>query len=226
MNSTFDYGDDCLRGIIGRSFRAEIESVESTMRAMGLGAFREAVRALSSAARIAAVGCGHSGIACMHLAHLMCCAERPARFIAPSEAAHGGCGFLLGGDVAVFASRGGGTDELPPLMRLLKGRGVTLLAVTENPSSEMAGLADITLPIKVTRECDAHDSQGTSSFVAMCAVFDALQAAVIDATGFDPERFAGIHPGGAVGRRLGGAMGHPVVLGGSSRGTLGEDHES
>jgi D-arabinose 5-phosphate isomerase GutQ len=38
----------------------------------------------------------------------------------------------------------------------------------------------------------------------MCALFDALQAALIEETGYSSESFALIHPGGAVGKRLGG----------------------
>ena len=44
--------------------------------------------------------------------------------------------------------------------------------------------------------------QGTSSFIATCAVFDALQTAVIARTGYTKNKFAVIHPGGAVGKRL------------------------
>ena len=44
-------------------------------------AFSRAVEMLAAAPRIGAAGCGHSGIACQHFAHLMCCIERPARFI-------------------------------------------------------------------------------------------------------------------------------------------------
>ena len=56
-------------------------------------AFMAAVELLASAPRIAASGCGHSGIACQHFAHLMCCIERPERFISPVEAAHGAPAF-------------------------------------------------------------------------------------------------------------------------------------
>lgn len=38
--------------------------------------------------------------------------------------------------------------------------------------------------------------------MAVTAVFDALQAAVIEETGYQNEQFALIHPGGAVGKRL------------------------
>ena len=64
--------------------------------------FEKAVALLASASRIGTTGCGHSGIICQHMAHLMCCIERPARFISPAEAVHGGSGFLQNGDVMIF----------------------------------------------------------------------------------------------------------------------------
>ena len=71
--------------------------------------FSKAVELLSNDVRIGTSGCGHSGIICQHFAHLLCCIERPARFISPAEAIHGATGFLQEGDVMVFASRGGST---------------------------------------------------------------------------------------------------------------------
>ena len=51
--------------------------------------FAKAVELLKNAERIGTAGCGHSGIICQHMAHLMCCIERPARFISPAEAVRG-----------------------------------------------------------------------------------------------------------------------------------------
>ena len=42
----------------------------------------------------------------------------------------------------------------------------------------------------------------TTSSTALCMLFHALQAAVIEETGYQAEQFALIHPGGAVGERL------------------------
>ena len=129
----------------------------------------------------------------------MCCIERPARFISPAEAVHGATGFLQKGDVMLLASRGGKTQELLPIMDICRAKGVTLIAVTENLESPLAKGSDIVLPIRVERETDRYNAQGTSSFAVTNAVFDALQAALIEETGYKSEQFALIHPGGAVG---------------------------
>lgn len=184
------------------AFKIESESLLKTAEAIDPREFARAVEVLSNATRIGAAGCGHTGIACQHFAHLMCCIERPARFISPAEAVHGALGFLQKGDVILLASRGGKTDELLPIADVCRGKGVTVIGVTENLASPLAEKSDIVLAMAVTRECDKYNCQGTTSFAVTSAIFDALQTAVLDYTDFKNEQFAVIHPGGAVGKRL------------------------
>ena len=140
----------------------------------------------------------------MHLAHLLCCIERPARFLSPAEAIHGGMGFVQAGDVLLLASRGGRTAELLPMLGIGKEKGAVLIGVTENGDSPVARETDIWLRIRVDRETDPGNTQGTTSFCVMNSLFDALQTALINETGYRCEQFARIHPGGAVGERLTG----------------------
>ena len=184
------------------AFTIESDSILATRDKMDMEAFEKAVEALCKAERIGTAGCGHSGIACQHFAHSMCCVERPARFISPAEAIHGATGYLQEGDVMVWASRGGKTDELFKILEICHVKKVTVIGVTENLASPLADMSDIVIPMVVTSETDRYNSQGTSSFTALAAVFDALQTAVIEETGYKNEQFALIHPAGAVGKRL------------------------
>lgn len=184
------------------AFKIEAESLMATAEAIDPREFERAVEVLAKAERIAAAGCGHSGIACRHFAHLMCCVERPARFLSPAEAVHGGLGCMKKGDVMLLASRGGKTDELMTIIDVCKTKGVTIIGVTENLESPLATEADIVLAMKVTKECDKYNCQGTTSFAVTSAIFDALQTALVEYTGYQKMDFALIHPGGAVGKRL------------------------
>ena len=186
------------------SFAIESDALIKALACIDRGAFERAVTTLADAERIAASGCGHSGIACRHFAHLMCCIELSARFISPSEALHGASGFLKKGDVMLLASRGGKTAELLPIIDICKSKGVTIITVTEDTESLLAQSADIVIKMHVERETDKYNSQGTTSFVVLSAIFDALQTALIEETGFKNDQFAAIHPGGAVGERLSG----------------------
>ncbi|MCR4718680.1 MAG: SIS domain-containing protein, partial [Firmicutes bacterium] len=98
------------------TYDVEAECIKKAKEYFDEKAFSKAVMLLKNAERIGTSGCGHSGIACQHFAHLMCCCERPARFISPAEAVHGGSGYLKKDDVMLFASRGGKTAELMPIL--------------------------------------------------------------------------------------------------------------
>lgn len=184
------------------AFAIEAACLLQNQAGMDWPAFARAVALLAGAPRIAAAGCGHSGIACRHLVHSLCCINRPARFLPPCEALHGAMGFLQRGDLLVLASHGGKTDELLPMSAIAAAKGVAILAVTGDPASPIARGAAVALPLTVERECDKYNAQGTSSFVALCAIFDALQVALLEHTGYQSGQFALNHPGGAVGKRL------------------------
>lgn len=184
------------------AYRIESDAIMHAFSGISRESFLRAVNVLKEAPRIAASGCGHSGICCQHFAHLMCCIERPARFISPAEAVHGATGFLQRGDVMLLASRGGKTAELIPILSICKEKGIVIIAVTEDDQSPLAKGADIVLQMLVTKEVDRFNMQGTTSFTVLSVLFDALQAALIVETDYRSEQFAVIHPGGAVGARL------------------------
>jgi D-arabinose 5-phosphate isomerase GutQ len=184
------------------AFEIESECIAELGRRFDAEAFGKAVSLLCAAPRIGATGCGHSGIMCQHFAHLMCCIERPAKFISPAEAVHGGTGFLQAGDVCLFASRGGKTAELLPIMDICRKKGVKIITVTENTGSPLAKGADVVLVQYVNRETDRYNCQGTTSTTSLGVIFHVLQTMMIEETDFQNEKFAVIHPGGAVGERL------------------------
>lgn len=190
------------KNVVLDTFDIECESMLATKEQMDMDSFARAVELLAVAERIGTTGCGHSGICCMHLAHLLCCIERPARFISPAEAIHGATGFLKEGDVLVWASRGGQTDEIVPILEICSAKNVSVIGITQNTESPLAKQSCVVLPMVVGRECDPYNSQGTTSFLVTAAIFHALQAAVMVKTGYQNEQFALIHPGGAVGKRL------------------------
>lgn len=188
--------------MVRNAYKIESDCIAEMLNYLDEKKFAAAVELLKNATRIGTCGCGHSGIICQHMAHLMCCIERPARFISPAEAVHGATGFLQEGDVMIFASRGGKTKELLPILDICKAKKVKVITVTENLESPLALGADVVIKQYVNRETDKYNSQGTTSTTALCMIFHALQTALIEETGFKNEQFALIHPGGAVGERL------------------------
>ncbi len=185
-----------------QAYLTESECIKEMLDYFDEDVFAKAVELLKNAPRIGTSGCGHSGIICQHFAHLMCCIELPAKFISPAEAVHGGTGFLKEGDVMVFASRGGKTKELLPILDICKAKGVKVITITENLESPLALGADIVIKQYVNRETDKYNCQGTTSSTSLAVIFHVLQTMLIEETDFKNEQFALVHPGGAVGERL------------------------
>jgi len=184
------------------SLEIETKAVADVLSTLDKDAFAAAVDLLSSADRIITSASGSSGIAAKKFAHTLCCIERPAQFLPPCEAMHGGLGAIQEGNVVVLVSRGGKTAELLPVLSVAMEKKAKIIGVTENMDSPIARNSDVVLPMHIERESDKYNMQATSSFVATIALFDALICAVMEETDYQKEQFALIHPGGAVGERL------------------------
>ncbi|MFA5570342.1 MAG: SIS domain-containing protein [Sphaerochaetaceae bacterium] len=185
-----------------KSLEIESDGINQLKSYLDEKPFMEAVHALAKAERIATCASGSSGFAAMKFSHSLNCIELPAKFMAPSEAVHGGLGYLKKDDVVVMVSRGGKTVELLPIIKACKEKEVILIGVTENLSSTLAQQSDIVLPLQIEKESDKFNVMATTSFIVTIALFDALLVALMEVTGYKLEQFAKIHPGGAVGDLL------------------------
>ena len=185
-----------------QSLEIEANAVKDVLDKMDWVAFQKATEALSKCDKIITCASGSSGIAAKKFAHTLCCIERPAQFLPPCEAMHGGLGAVQKGNVVVLVSRGGKTAELLPVLDVSIKKGATVIGVTENMDSPIAKQSDIVLPMHIEKESDKYNMQATSSYIATIALFDALICAVVEETDYKKEQFALIHPGGAVGERL------------------------
>lgn len=184
------------------SLAIETKAVSDMAPVLDTEAFSKAVDALAHAPRIITGASGSSGIAAEKFAHTLCCIERPAQFLSPSKALHGGLGAVQKGDVLVLVSRGGKTGELLPMLDVARKKGAVIIGVTEKTDSPIGKDSDIVLPLIIEKESDKYNMQATASFVATIALFDALICAVMEETDYQMSQFALIHPGGAVGERL------------------------
>ena len=182
-----------------QSLEIEATAVKDVLDKMDWVAFQKATEALSKCDKIITCASGSSGIAAKKFAHTLCCIERPAQFLPPCEAMHGGLGAVQKGNVVVLVSRGGKTAELLPVLDVSIKKGATVIGVTENMDSPIAKQSDIVLPMHIEKESDKYNMQATSSYIATIALFDALICAVMEETDYKKEQFALIHPGGEKG---------------------------
>ena len=166
-------------------------------------AFLKALDALHACkGRVVVTGLGKSGIICKKVAATLASTGTPSLFMHPAEAVHGDLGMVVPGDVVLAVSNSGETAELIQLLERIKRLGVTLIAMTGNPSSTLASQCDIHLNIGVAQEACPMDLVPTASTTASLAMGDALAMALAEKRGFREEDFASLHPAGRLGRKL------------------------
>lgn len=190
---------DLMKG----SLLAEKTALELLYRDFDEAAFAKALELLKSSAVSVLSACGSSGFATKKFAHSLCCIECPAKFVPPSEAVHGGMGMLKRGNVLLLVTKGGRTEELLPLADIAKKKGAHIILVTAHPERELGQMADVVLKLPDTPESDRFDMMSTASFAATIGIFDALMMGLMEEKDFTEADFALIHPGGAVGKRIG-----------------------
>ncbi|MFC2144812.1 SIS domain-containing protein [Actinomycetota bacterium] len=152
--------------------------------------------------RIITSGSGTSGAAAKKISHSLSCIERPSFFLSPSDAVHGALGSVQKNDIAILISKGGNTTEIINMIPSLKKKEIFIIGVTENKKSILASKSDLLLKIMVDKEADDFNMLATTSTMAVVAVFDAVCICLMKYMDYSKEKFAIIHPKGAVGERL------------------------
>lgn len=194
--------DEALLALGRQVLEIEAEAVAALARTLD-GQFAAAVRMiLSATGRVVVTGVGKSGHIGRKLAATLASTGTPAYFVHAAEAAHGDLGMITSEDVVIALSNSGTTAEVLTIAPLIKRHAARLIALTGNPASPLAKLADVHLSAAVEKEACPLNLAPTASTTAALALGDALAVALLDARGFGPDDFARSHPGGALGRRL------------------------
>jgi arabinose-5-phosphate isomerase len=166
------------------------------------GRFARAVALLQGASRVIVTGIGKSGLVARKIAATLTSTGTPASYLHPVDSLHGDVGIVGASDVAIVLSKSGETEELFGLLNLLERRGVPVIALTADADSTLARLAQVVVDAGVAEEACPHDLTPTTSTTVALALGDALAVSLLEAKGFTREDFAGLHPGGRLGRRL------------------------
>ncbi len=167
------------------------------------GRFVSAVDMLAGCrGRVIVTGMGKSGIIARKVAATLSSTGTASFFLHPAEAVHGDLGALQGDDVVVALSHTGETGELLRLLETIKRIGARLIALTGRPDSSLGRAADIVLDCSVDEEACPLNLAPTASTTAALAMGDALAMTLLVQKGFREEDFAGLHPGGGLGKRL------------------------
>lgn len=129
-------------------------------------------------------------------------------FLHPSDALHGDLGKLRNGDVIIFISHSGETEELILLLSKIKNLDIKhkLIIITAKPRSILAKSADIKLLTHVSNEVRKKGKEyfitPTVSTTVTLAIGDAIACVLQEILDFQPQCFKKYHPGGDIGNRL------------------------
>ena len=163
---------------------------------------------LQTRGRVVLTGLGKSGLIAGKLAATFASTGTPALFVHAADALHGDAGMVADGDVLIALSKSGATAEVVEFARLLKRRGIPVLAITGcRGTSPLCAVADAVIDACVERECDPWDLVPSASTTVSLVVGDALAIALMVARDFGPDQFREHHPGGTLGERLGAGVG-------------------
>ena len=157
---------------------------------------------LGLAGRVVVTGIGKSAHIAGKIVATLNSTGTPALFMHAADAIHGDLGMIQPGDFVVAISKSGDTPEIKVLVPLLRRKGVPLAALVSNADSYLAQQADYILHAPVRREACPNNLAPTTSTTAALALGDALAVCLLESRQFTAQDFAGLHPGGTLGKKL------------------------
>ncbi len=196
--------------------RTEAAAVAALERKLGAD-FLHAIDLLAACrGKVIVSGVGKSGLLAHKLAATFTSTGTPAVFLHPVDALHGDSGLFMPGDVALFISKSGGSEELLALLQYLERHGIPLLSIVATPGSALGRRSSVTLLTGPLREACPMDLTPTTSITAAQVMGDCLAVALLERRGFRAEDFRFLHPGGVIGgvasRRVGELMHEGLAL--------------
>lgn len=150
------------------------------------------------------IGIGKSGHIGKKLAATFASTGTPSFFIHGTEAMHGDFGMIKTEDICILISNSGNTQEITQDIEHIKKIGAKTVAFTSNRESILALNCDYQIVYPKVEEADPLKLAPTSSSTLTLVLGDAIASAIMYKRNFTKQDFYQYHPGGSLGRMLGG----------------------
>ncbi len=181
----------------------ELHSVRGRLDAAALAnAVDLIVTAERQGGRVHVTGVGKPEHVAHYAAALLSSTGTPATFLHGTEVLHGSAGQMVPGDVVIWVSNSGETDEMRWAIKTLKKLGARSLGITGNPRSSLARNSDVVLDAGIAREGGSLGLAPRASVTAEIVMVAVLAAALEKAHGFTRDDYGARHPSGSLGKLL------------------------
>lgn len=172
--------------------RAEVEAIHQAADLI--------IECESRGGRVHVTGIGKSEHIARYVASLFSSTGTPAYFLHATECIHGSAGQVCSNDIVIGISNSGATPELLSAVETLSEFGIRIIAISGNPESKLALMADVVLDAGVDNEGGELNLVPRASILAKIYLLCSLSVALEARKGLTREQYARWHPGGALGR--------------------------
>lgn len=179
------------------------QEVRNTLECLDANALEAAaqliLQAVNEGNRLHISGIGKPAHIAGYVASLLSSTGTPAYFLHGTEAVHGSCGQLVPGDVVIFISNSGETEEMKATVTAIRKNTCQVIGVSGNPDSWLAAHSQIHLLARVSDEGGPLNRAPRTSILAELVVLQALSILLQSEAGVSPAQYVRWHPGGMLG---------------------------
>jgi arabinose-5-phosphate isomerase len=123
-------------------------------------------------------------------------------FVPPINALHGDIGIVCEGDVFVFLSKSGESEELLNLIPYVRNKGAYLISWVSSLGSRLEKACDLSMHLTLERELCPFDLAPTTSDAIQLLFGNVLAVALMQLRNFTLQEYAKNHPAGRIGKRI------------------------
>ena len=179
------------------------KEVENTLNNLDIKAIDKASSIIKKAKknnnRIHVSGIGKPGHIAGYIASLMSSTGTPTYFLHGTEAVHGSCGQLVKGDVVIFISNSGETQEMKATVNAILNNECVVIGVSGNPDSWLAKNSSVHLTAHIDNEGGPLNRAPRNSILSELINLQALSVVLQSDAKVDPKQYVKWHPGGKLG---------------------------
>lgn len=191
-----------VMGLATSTLEAEAEAIAKLRDYVNDDFVKSVELIYQSKGRVIVTGIGKSAIIGHKIVASLNSTGTPSIFMHAADAVHGDLGIVQPEDIIICISNSGNTPEIKVLLPFIKLSGNKLIAMVGNTQSYLANQSDLIIRTSVDKEVCPNNLAPTSSTAAQMAMGDALVVCLQEYRGFTQEKFAMLHPGGTLGKKL------------------------